>query len=54
MLRKLKIDTGITLPEPVYREVIIRSEQDDINPGAVVRDWMDKADKYDELEGRMR
>ena len=54
MLRKLKIDTGVKLPEPVYREVIARSEQNDISPGAVVRDWMDKAEKYEQMEARQR
>jgi len=52
MLRDLKIDTGITLPEPVYREVVSKAEREDITRGAVVRDWMQKAEKYDEVAQR--
>ncbi len=44
----------VKVPDPVYDKIVRQSEREDVSHGTVVRDWMDKAEKYDELEGRMR
>jgi ribosomal protein S27AE len=44
-LRELHIDTGVQLPEPVYKEAVAQSEQDDIQPGQVIRKWMETAQR---------
>lgn len=44
----------VRLPEPVYERVTRTAEREDISRGAVVRDWMDKAEKFEGLEGRRR
>jgi hypothetical protein len=51
-LRELKIDTGVDLPQGVYREVVSQSELEDITPGQVIREWMEKAEKFEEMEAR--
>lgn len=44
---------AVKVPDPVYSEIERIAEREDITRGAVVRDWMDKAEKYDEAkEGR--
>ena len=44
----------VRLPDPVYDRAAAQAEREDVPIGAVVREWMHKADKYDELEGRQR
>jgi len=44
----------VRLPDPVYERVTRTAERQDISRGAVVRDWMEKAEKFEELEGRRR
>ena len=45
---------SVKVPDPVYRDIKDTAEREDIALGAVVRDWRDKAERYDELEGRRR
>jgi len=42
----------IKVPTPVYERIERQADREDVSMGVVVRDWMDKADKYEELEGR--
>jgi len=42
----------VKVPDPVYSRIERQAEQQDVARGVVVRDWMEKAEKYDELEGR--
>ena len=49
-LQELKFDTGIDVPNSVYKEAIAQAEQKDITPGQVVREWMEKAQKYERME----
>lgn len=42
----------VKVPDPVYRQIEREAEREDITRGAVVRDWMDKAEQFDRLEGR--
>ena len=51
-LLELKIDTGVTLPEPIYKEVVSQSEMKDTTPGVVVKEWMEKAKQFDEVSRR--
>lgn len=44
----------IRLPDPVYDRATRIAEREDITRGAVVRDWMEKAEKYDQMEVRRR
>lgn len=49
-LRKLIINAGISVPDPVFKQAAIEAERRDISRGAVVEDWKRKAERYDELE----
>lgn len=40
----------VRVPDPVYQRITREAEREDIARGAVVRDWMDKAEKYDEID----
>ena len=42
----------VKVPSPVYDRITRQAERQDVSRGVVVRDWMDKAEKYDELEVR--
>jgi len=42
----------VKVPDPVYERIQRKAEREDVSHGVVVRDWMDKAEKYDELEVR--
>jgi len=40
----------VRIPDPVYSRLTTEADRRDISRGAVVEDWMDKAEKYDQLE----
>lgn len=42
----------VRLPDPVYNRIERVAEREDISRGAVVREWMQKAEKYDEVAQR--
>lgn len=42
----------VKVPDPVYRRIEQQAERQDVPRGVVVRDWMEKADKHDEMEAR--
>ncbi len=42
----------IKVPDPVYDRITRESERQDVSKGVIVRDWMDKADKYEEVARR--
>lgn len=44
----------VRIPEPVFERVKRESNQKDVPRGVVIRDWMEKADKYDEIETARR
>lgn len=43
---------AIRVPDPVYSKVTTEAERQDISRGAVVREWMQKAEKFEQVEGR--
>lgn len=43
---------SIRVPDPVYSRITTESERQDVARGVIVREWMEKADKFDELEVR--
>jgi len=42
----------VQVPDPVYAKISQQAEREDVSRGVVVRDWMVKAEKFDELEVR--
>jgi len=42
----------VKVPTPVYERIERQASREDVSMGVVVRDWMDKAEKYDKLEVR--
>jgi len=46
--------TTIRVPDPVYERIEREAERQDVARGTVVRDWMEKAEKAEKLEGRLR
>lgn len=43
---------SVRVPDPVYSKITTVADREDISRGAVVRDWMEKAEKYDEASRR--
>jgi len=43
---------SVKVPKPVYDRIARQAEREDVSNGVVVRDWMEKAEKFDELEVR--
>lgn len=44
----------VKVPSPVYDRIERQAEREDITRGAVVREWMQKAEKYDTMEDLQR
>ena len=42
----------IRVPDPVYSKATSEAERQDVPRGVVVKEWMEKADKFDEIEVR--
>lgn len=42
------------VPDPVYDRISRVAEREDVSYGTVVREWMDKAEKYEEVESQHR
>jgi len=42
----------VRIPEPVYQRAERRAEQEDVAIGTVIREWAEKAEKYDYMEGQ--
>jgi len=42
----------VKVPNPVYQRIEQQAEREDVARGVVVREWMRKAEKYDEVEAR--
>jgi hypothetical protein len=45
---------SIRVPDPVYSKVTTEAERQDVARGIIVREWMEKAEKYEEMEARHR
>ena len=43
---------SIRVPDPVYSRITHEAERQDVPRGVIVREWMEKAEKFDELEVR--
>lgn len=44
----------IRVPDPVYDRATREAERKDVARGVVIRDWMDKAEQFEEIEVRHR
>lgn len=42
----------VKVPDPVYEQIEREADRQDVSYGTVVRDWKDKAEKFDEMEMR--
>jgi hypothetical protein len=42
----------IRVPDPVYSKATTRAEREDVSRGTIVREWMEKAEKFDEVSYR--
>jgi hypothetical protein len=40
----------VRIPDPVYNAATTEAERRDISRGAVIADWREKAEKYEEVE----
>lgn len=42
----------IRVPGPVYSKATTQAERQDVSRGAIVREWMEKAERFDEVDRR--
>jgi len=42
----------IRVPDPVYSKATTQAEREDVSRGAIVREWMEKAEEFDEVSRR--
>jgi len=42
----------VKVPGPVYRQIERQAESQDVARGVIVRDWMEKAEKFEQMEVR--
>ena len=45
---------AIRVPDPVADRIDREAERQDVARGVVVREWMEKAEKYEQMEARHR
>lgn len=45
---------SVRVPDPVYDRITRAAESMDVSRGVVVKEWMEKAEKYDKLEDHRR
>ena len=43
---------SVRVPDPVYSKLTSQAERQDVARGVIIREWMDKAEKFDEMEVR--
>jgi len=43
----------VRVPDPVYEALTIEAETQDVSRGVIVKQWMEKAEKYDQTEHRL-
>lgn len=39
----------IRVPDPVYSKASTQANREDVSRGTIIREWMDKAEKFDEV-----
>jgi len=44
----------VRVPEPVFEKIVRESERKDVARGVIVKEWMENAEEYDNLEERHR
>jgi predicted DNA-binding protein len=44
----------VRVPDPVYEQLTAEADRKDVSRGAVVREWMENAEKYNQMEDRLR
>jgi len=42
----------VKVPDPIYERISRQAEREDVSRGVIVKQWMEKAEKFDELEVR--
>jgi len=42
----------VRIPDPVYSKVSREAERQDVARGIIIREWMEKAEKFKEMEAR--
>jgi len=42
----------VRVPDPVYSKAERKANRQDVSMGVVIRDWMDKAEKFEEVSRR--
>jgi len=40
----------IRVPEPVYNAIKRQAEREDVSCGTIVRDWREKAEKFEQVQ----
>jgi hypothetical protein len=42
----------VTVPEPIYDRISELAERQDVPRGVIVRDWKEKAEKFEQMEAQ--
>ena len=43
---------AIRVPDPVYSKITTEAERQDVSRGVIVKEWMEKAEKFEEVSRR--
>jgi len=46
------VSETVRIPDPVYSKATTESERQDVSRGAIIQQWMNKAEKFEEMERR--
>lgn len=42
----------VKVPDPVYQRIKQQADREDVSMGVIVREWMEKAEQYENMEVR--
>jgi len=51
-LKLVFVTETVRVPEPVYQRATEQAERKDLSRGAIIQQWMEKAEQYEEAQGR--
>jgi predicted transcriptional regulator len=46
------VTQSVRVPDPVYEQVSHEAERKDVSRGVIIREWMNKAEQFEEVQHR--
>jgi len=50
--KRCAVSEPVRVPDPVYEKLTREANHDDVSRGSIIKEWMEKAEKYEDMERR--